>query len=75
VLQTKNNKIKMEKLPLEIVLKIMLYNSTLEADLMRDHPIRNYNNYIELLKKYFPILIPLNFSKRYFSNFISPQPA
>lgn len=65
----------MEKLPLEIVLKIMLYNSTLEADLMRDNPIRKYNNYIVWWEKYFPNRVPLNFSERYFSNFSPPLPA
>jgi len=64
----------MVTLPLEIISKIMLYNSTLEADLMRDHPIKSYNCYITWLKKYFPNKEPLSFYK-YFKRLNYPQPA
>ena len=57
----------MEQLPLEIISKIMLYNITLEAYLIRDS-IQRYKNYLPDKKS-------LNFSTWYFINLIGPQPA
>ena len=64
----------MEQLPLEIISKIMLYNITFEAYLMRDS-IQRYKNHLVRINNYLPDKKSLNFSTWYFINLIGPQPA